>query len=277
MEGNDNMIKKLNSLNEYLNFAIEINSNPNFSNPMFKNEKELCNYLLEAIDKPNNHLYGVFEHEKIIGLFVFLVLKEESYLEMLVGLACVEQAYFEMFAFLKENYSEFQSDFVYNPHNMLLHEKLLNINAKFYTPQHKMVLKQVNSYPSNRRVEEYSPKYEKQYIAVHSKDGYWTAEKMLTALDRFRIILALDEETVVGYIDVTCNHQENEPFDVFVKKEYRRMGYARAMLAKAIELNHPKGMELHVDMDNVAAIALYKSMGFVIQEGADSITGHVLL
>ena len=64
------------------------------------------------------------------------------------------------------------------------------------------------------------------------------------------------------YFDVTKNNEENEPFDLLVKADSRRLGWGRKLLAKAIEANQPKGMMLIVDVDNAPAIALYRSMGF---------------
>ena len=127
------------------------------------------------------------------------------------------------------------------------------------------------------RIQLYSPQFRAGYAAIHSTDVYWTAEKVLAAPERFRIILAIENNQVVGYIDITHNYEENEPFDVFVKENCRRKGYARAMLAKAIELNRPKAMVLTVNVDNAPAIALYESMGFTQVKGQNSITAHLTL
>ncbi|MCM1103400.1 MAG: GNAT family N-acetyltransferase [Clostridium sp.] len=70
---------------------------------------------------------------------------------------------------------------------------------------------------------------------------------------------------------------KNEPYDIFVKEEYRKKGYAKAMLAKAIELNKPKRMIMLVDADNAAAIALSRSLGFVQAAGGNSRTAHLKL
>lgn len=271
------MLKRLTSAKEYMDFINDINRDPNFSDPMLSNEEQIRGNLLDAPDKPSNQIWGVFEGAQITGLFVFLILEEESYIEMLVGLSRSPKAYEEMLSFLKGTYKSCLADFVYNPGNHLLHQLLLDEKSEFETEQQKMLLKREVPCQSSLQVELYSPKYREQYIAIHSKEGYWTAEKVIDAPDRFRIILAIEQDEVVGYIDITHKFEENEPFDVFVKENFRRKGYGRAMLAKAIELNRPKQMMLLVDADNAAAISLYESLGFVKAVGENNLTAHVSL
>ena len=193
------MLKRLTSAKEYIDFINEINRDSNFSDPMLSNEEQIRCNLLDAPDKPSNQIWGVFEEARITGLFVFLILEEESYIEMLVGLSRSQKAYEEMLSFLKETYKGCLADFVYNPGNHLLHELLREEKAQFETEQQKMVLKKEVPYQSSHQTETYSPKYREQYIVIHSKDCYWTAEKVIDAPDRFRIILAIEEGEVVGY------------------------------------------------------------------------------
>ena len=54
-------------------------------------------------------------------------------------------------------------------------------------------------------------------------------------------------------------------------------GYARALLARAIEMNRPNGMTLLSDVENRAANARYTSMGFVRAEGENSVTATLQL
>lgn len=271
------MLRPLTSVTEYMDFIKEINRDPSFSDPMLSTEEQIRCNMLDAPNRPSNRIWGIFQGEEIIGLFVFLVLEEESYLEMLVGLSRSAKAYEEMLSFLKETYKGCLADFVYNPGNHLLHELLREEKAQFETEQQKMVLKKEVPCQSSHQIETYSPKYREQYIAIHSKDGYWTAEKVIDAPDRFRIILAIEEGEVVGYVDITHKFEENEPFDVFVRENLRRRGYGKAMMAKAIELNRPKQLMLLVDADNIAAISLYESLGFVKAIGENNMTAHVLL
>ena len=78
-------------------------------------------------------------------------------------------------------------------------------------------------------------------------------------------------------MDVTYTHDENEPYDLFVKEEYRRKGYGKALLAQAIAHNKPKGMMVLLDAGDRAAIGLYEALGFVRSEGENSVTARVLL
>ena len=271
------MIRILDSTAEYSGFINDVNSNRAFSDPMLQNEEQIRQNLLNAPNNPNNLILGVFNGEMIIGLFVFLVLKNEAYAEMLVGLSRQKAAYDEIISYLNNNYNDYNIDFVYNPNNHLLHCALKNANAQFETEQQKMILKNEVAFESNHQIKLYSEKYREQYISMHSTECYWTAEKVINALDRFRVILAIENDEVVGYIDITHKYNENEPYDIFVKESFRNKGYAKAMLAKAIELNKPNGMMLLVDIDNTAAIALYESLGFVKSAGENSICAHIKL
>ena len=273
------MVKVLTSVAEYMDFANEINRDPDFSDPMLISEEQMRNHLLNAPTRQDCQVLGVFDGETMTGLFVFLVLEDESYLEMLVGLSRSLTACEEMLAWLKEHYQGWQADFVYNPGNRLLHGVLEQERAEFEPEVQKMVLKRDVPYESSHQIELYSEKYREGYRVIHDDDDgrYWTADKVIAAPERFRIILAVEQGEVVGYIDITHKYEENEPYDVFVKESHRRKGYARAMLARAIELNRPKELMVLVEANNAAEIALYESMGFDEVEGEGNITAHVLL
>ena len=83
-----------------------------------------------------------------------------------------------------------------------------------------------------------------EYCVIHGKDMYWTGEKIAAAPEKFRTFLAINQGRVIGYLDVTHCFEENEPYDIYVLPEYRRKGYGRKLLAKALDCNQPRGMML---------------------------------
>lgn len=271
------MIKNLKSIDEYQEFIHSFFNDENFSDPMLTSKEQIQCNLLSSVNKPNDIVLGVFSGENIIGLFVFLIEKGEGYSEMIVGLSREEKAYNEVLEYLAANYSGFKCDFVYNPKNYLLHSALVARNALFEKEQIKLRLESYVEYPSNLRIELLSEQFYQQYTDIHSTNIYWTADKIIAAKDRFKTLVAIDNERVVGYIDFTYRFNENEPYDLFVLPQYRGMKYGKSLVSKAIELNRPKGMMLLSDIDNQIAINLYKSLGFVVVNGENNITAHLAL
>lgn len=66
------MIKILKSVDEYIDFINKINATDNYSDPMLSNEVQIKNNLLESVNKKDNIIFGIFDHNNnIIGFFVF--------------------------------------------------------------------------------------------------------------------------------------------------------------------------------------------------------------
>lgn len=269
------MIRIIKTYDECRDFAFGFNDDLHFSDPMLCHEEQFQNNLVGSIEKPDKHcVLGIYREEQMIGLFAFLVLRDEHYIEMLVGLSREKEAYLEMFHYLKHHFPGYSADFVFNPGNFILKELLELYNADFEPEQQKMVLGTPVLGLDTTGVELLSEKYKEPYCAIHNKDMYWTGEKVAQAQDRFRTLLAIHDGKVVGYMDVTYTFKENEPYDLLVLEEYRRMGYGRKLLAKALEMNQPNGMMLLVDVDNDPAICLYESMGFVKVQGQNNLMAH---
>lgn len=241
-------------------------------------QADITERLIRHIENPDkNRVIGVFAEGCMTGLFSFLVLPDEKYIEMLECLSRDKESYAEAFQYLADSFPGYDADFVFDPQNSVLKELLEEYGAEFDTEQQKMVLEDAVQGIDTTGIEPLSEKYAEEYCAIHKKDVYWTGERVLEAQDRFRTFLAVHEGRVVGYIDVTYTYDENEPFSLLVLEEYRRMGYGRKLLAKAVEENKPCGMALHVDVDNTPAIRLYKSMGFKRAVGGNILTSHLTL
>lgn len=273
------MIQIIENIEEALAFARSFSRDTAFSDPMLANAEQFACNLERAITSPRDYrAIGVYRDGTLIGLFTFLTLREESYLEMLAGLSREKDAYWEMMGYLKTNFPGCHCDFVYNPRNNYMTELLKAQGASFEPEQLKMNLATPVFSASGHSIIPYSEDYRSGYTAIHDDgDRYWTAEKTIEASDRFRIFLALEGGQVVGYIDMTYAYEENEPFDLFVCEKYRRRGYGRALLEAAIQANLPKKMMLLVDKDNIPARHLYESAGFVVDEFGGNITARLAL
>ena len=256
------MVRILTEFDHCRDFINEINADPDYFDPMLQTEEQMENNLKSALTSRDQVPLGVFSGDAMTGLFVFLILKDDRYIEMLVGLSREPDAYEEIADWLQTHYSGYQVDFVFNPKNRAIRPMLQKRGATFFSEQIKMVLTENDVFADTAGIERLSGQYRDQYVAIHSTDGYWTGEKVVNALDTFDVFLAVEDGRVVGYIDVTRNNEENEPFDLLVRETSRRRGWGRKLLAKAIEANRPKGMMLIVDANNAPAIELYRSMGF---------------
>lgn len=238
------MLKELSSVQAYLPFIHAMLADPDFRDPMLATPAQLHQHLLDAHEDPAKRLFGTFDGGTLTGLFSVLVLPEEGYLQLLAGLSRQAAAYDALLSHLQAAYPGYQADFVYSPRS---------------------------------RVQLYTPAFRAQYLALHDDDRYWTGERVLAAQDTFRVLLAIEDGAVAGYLDLTYRNAENEPYDLFVREKSRRRGLGRALLSCAIEKNRPNAMSLLVDSDNLAARRLYASLGFVEKPEENNITAHLKL
>lgn len=266
------MICILTDRSQFDPFLPKLLHDPEFSDPHLHTREQIeCN-LYGALEKPDNLVFGVYEGGEMTGLFDFLVLREERYLEMIVGLSRSWAAYREILDLLRACWQGYQADFVFNPRNRLIIDALKLRGAEFAPVQYKMVLTDPRPVPDTKGIEPLSERYYPEYAAMHSTDVYWTADKVAAAKDRFRALLAIEDGQVAGYLDVTIKYQENEFFDLYVREASRRRGWAQKLISRAIEMNRPRDLMNLVDADNKGAIRLYASVGFSIDPGGSSQT-----
>lgn len=262
------MVKKIYSFDLYDEFIKSFSGNPVFADPHFEFDNS---NLYNSLRKKNHIAYIVTEGEKIYGLFVWLILPDENYIEMLIGLSKEEAAIQEMIIFIENEYKDYQLDFVLNPQHNLFCNLLKSKNAKFEEEQQWMAWEKEIDNQYQHEIVLLTQEYETQYIDIHNKDTYWTAKKVIEAKDRFRVFLAIHEKKVVGYIDVTYCFDKNEPYDLWVDNEFKDMGYEQALIQAAIKMNEPNKMMVLVDINNSVEIEIYKSVGFVPVIGTNSV------
>ncbi len=263
------MIQEIHSFDEYEGFICELAAHPLYSDPHFTYDKD---NLYRSIKSNDEYAFAVSENGRTEGLFVWIVLPEDQYIEMLIGFTRKEETFTEMLSYMERNYCGYHMDFVFNPRNTAISRSLQLKGAIFDPEQQKMILTGPTPNVSTSQIELLSEKWTKQYCNLHSTDTYWTAERILSAPDTFRVLLAIKDGQVQGYLDVQYCYEINEVYALFIKPEAARQGYELALLAKAIELNWPNQMMVVVDVDSEAEIELYSAAGFRRMEGQNSIT-----
>ena len=261
-------ILEIKSFEEYSNFISELANNPLYYDPHFAYDK---NNLYGALERKDEYSFAVLENGVIKGIFVWIIVPDEKYIEMLIGFTKSKKAFREMLLYMENKYRGYKADFVINPQNAALCELLKEKEAVFDKEQQKMVHIGVVPYMDTSNIELYTEKWKEQYCELHSTETYWTAERVLSAKDRFRVLLVIKDGKVQGYLDVTYSFEKNEPYDIFMKPEYRYQGYELGLLAKAIELNKPHQMMILVDVDALEDIAIYTAAGFKKEEWQNSI------
>jgi len=119
----------------------------------------------------------------------------------------------------------------------------------------------------------YTDGFRKQCLLKHSKNTYWVGEKVLEAQNQLRVLLAIKNNKVIGYLDITYCFEENEPYDLYEDDGYFN-NVKRDLLIKAIELNPNKKIMVLVDADDRETVELYKSVGFAVARNRNSLTIH---
>lgn len=266
------MIQEIHSFDEYEDFIGELARHPLYSDPHFTYSKENLYRSLRSKDK---YVFAVLENGIIEGLFVWLVLPDDRYIEMIIGFTKKEEAFTEMLSYMERNYYGYSMDFVFNPLNAAISRPLKMKGAIFDSEQQKMILTGPTPNVSTSQIELLSEKWAKQYCNLHSTDTYWTAERILAAQDKFRVLLAIKDGQIQGYLDVQSCFDINEIYALFMKPEAAQQGYELALLVKATELNRPNQMMVVVDVNAKAEIELYTAAGFNRMEGQNSIAAFI--
>lgn len=263
------MIQEIHSFEAYEEFIGELAEDPAYSDPHFTYDRE---NLYRSIKDEDEYAFVVSENGVTEGLFVWLVLPEDRYIELLIGFTKKEEAFREMLSYMERRYGGYKMDFVFNPLNSAILKPLKEKEATFDPEQQKMILTGSSPNVSTGQIELLSEKWTKQYCDLHKTETYWTAERILSAQDRFRVLLAVKDGQIQGYMDVQCCYDINEIYDLFIKPEAAQQGYELALLAKAIELNRPNQMMVVIDVDAEEEIELYAAAGFERMEGQNSMT-----
>ncbi|MGN1398462.1 MAG: GNAT family N-acetyltransferase [Erysipelotrichaceae bacterium] len=211
-------------------------------------------------------VFAVRKEERLVALYVFLYLPQEKYMEMIFQLSNDILAFDYLLQHLADNYWGYLVDFVFDKDDDMLNS-LKKYACSFEKEQYVMKLVEFQPVDIKHNIISYCEKYKQQYCDLHSQDVYWTAQKVIEAPGQFRIFLCVENEEVAGYVDMTYCFTVNEPFDVYVKEQFRNQGICKELLTVALNSNENKNVELMVDYDNIAALKAYSRLGFEKSKG----------
>lgn len=260
------MITEIDNLEAYTGLIDRLAADPRYSDPHYVYDPQ---NLYSALRAQDHKVYATSENGAVTGIFAWVILPEDRYAELIVGFSESEDAWEEMLTLIERENPGFQLDFVINPRHDVLRGILQRKGTMFEKEQKKFRLVRETAAAEAPGVDVLQPEYEEQYCAAHTKDTYWTAERILEARDRFRVLAAVEQGKLVGYLDITTGHSENEPYDLWTAPGFDR--YRKPLLAAAIRRNRPNGMMVVIDTDDAAEIALYESVGFEAIEGSESV------
>ena len=125
------------------------------------------------------------------------------------------------------------------------------------------------SVAENANIVELNEEYHKSFMETHNiafPDAYWTGERLLKALDKFDIFIAVEEANIIGSV-VTSKFTRTieEIYFLDVVEDKRNQGYGTALINKAIKHAFDNGTDelmVMVEKDNMVALHLFEKLGF---------------
>ncbi|MDD6034398.1 MAG: GNAT family N-acetyltransferase [Oscillospiraceae bacterium] len=232
--------------------------------------------LKSCLSHPDDFVLGVWEDGVLRGVFPVFSEPEERYLELLAALSGEETVCMAVLDRLQQTHDGFSLDCVLHPDQAPMRSALRRAGAAFEPVQRMLRLQRFFPAPPDQRVSRLNPEHQEEYRALHNRDCYWTANRILQQPELFSVFIALKEGTVCGYLDCTHHRAENEIYDLFVREDCRRTGLGRALLAAALRENAPAGM-IALTKEGSPAEALFRTAGFTDEENGRSITAHLKL
>jgi GNAT superfamily N-acetyltransferase len=237
---------------------------------------EIKKFINKIIVHLNDFIVVVFCSGLITGVGCFLNEPSDNYLECLGGFFDGESDYIMAINYLRNNYKSYKIDFVYPVENKKIIKWLKNINAMFGKPQLCMEVVFNNFIPSinMKEIKELSLNYYKEYTGIHNdKDRFWTSEKIIKALNIFKPFIAIYEDKIIGYIDITYGKEIMEIYDLLVIDEYRNYGFIEALVNEAVKnvLDSNNKIIVHIDVNDPLEKA-YEKFGFIKKEISQTIS-----
>jgi ribosomal protein S18 acetylase RimI-like enzyme len=257
---------------EYANRLNQINK-PKCKSCATEYERMLSSFRKKAKHSDDEVLICIEDNE-ILGVLAVCVVPKEKYIEAVDGVYAKEK-YQEIamlfFKHLKKKYDGFHFDAVYSQENKeaICFMESIGANCISIDLEMKLIKDDFESLKGNKQILPLSYKYYESFRRLHDEnhlDVYWTGDRLLAALDKFDVFIALEKDELVGSIVTSTGGGKREGiYFIETDKRYRRQGYAKGLLGKSIDkafLSGASELVIQVEIENSPAINLYKSFGF---------------
>lgn len=253
-------------------YAYQLNSNPQHKCKAFPIDyNDILIQFEKMLIHPNDELLILTNGNCISGVLALFVEPENMYLEAIGGVFAennYEAVAKEFYQYLKKNYKESRFDAAYPEENEQAIDFMKSIGAELldFDYEFRLSKSEYKSIAEIDNIVQLNEKYYESFVDIHNKfhpDVYWTGERLLKALDKFDIFIALDGERVVGSI-VTSNFT-NEIYLMEVAEDKQNLGYGTDLVNKAIRHAFNNGADelmVMVEKNNLVAIHLYEKLGF---------------
>lgn len=276
------MIRRIeqNEIEEVAKYAYQLNSVPEYKCKSFPADFDnIVEQIRNMINHPNDELLvsvngNTINENTLTGVMALCVEPEEKYLQAVGGVFAHKNyrlVAMEFYKYLKSHYSGYQFDAAYPEENKQAIDFMISIGAKVLASEYEYRLHKhyFTIQPETFYIIELNEKYHEGFKKIHNKshpDVYWTGERLLNALDKFDILIALDNSEVIGsVVTSSLSKKAEEIYFIEVKEDRHNHGVATSLLNKAIQKAFCNGTEeltVMLEKENAAAIHLFEKFGF---------------
>ncbi|MEG0773804.1 GNAT family N-acetyltransferase [Clostridium sp.] len=230
---------------------------------------------ISSYDKSNFFL--CIENEKVVGALGTYISKEQNTVRLLGPI--IEKQYFNQYAKslyelcmeeLPQGMEELRIAFFLD--NEACTKWCEGNNFELYNAEKTMVYDSEGFYEAKVNKEcklvQYNPTYKEGLSQVHPKGVFFTLDELINEIsDNHKLVLAIDDEEVVGYIyyEISEDRKNGDVVLLHVKENSRGKGYGTTLLMDTIKKLlsfEVEQIELNVRVTNYEAQKLYERVGF---------------
>jgi hypothetical protein len=242
--------------------------------------EEISAFINRILDKnqyPDDFILVSYDDKNINAVACFSVEKDDKYFECIGGFFDCYADFSGILERLRTDYRDFMLDFVIRPENVLLEKWLRESGAIFDETEycyriekHHFILNE----PSNLRVTELDNKetdYIQQYFQIHNdNERYWTAARVLAAPDIFKIFALIENNKLVGYVDIACKSDPAEIYDLKIfNTDNNKMlcNYLlKTALTKIFANENIKSLIVHIGESNTKDIEILNEIDGILYD-----------